>query len=71
MEGLCPIDYNCTEDSFIDLNDNAFLQLLALPDGNPQDRKLTLIWSWVVGIFPLGGMLGGLCTGFVADRFGR
>lgn len=34
-------------------------------------HDLTQIWSWIVGIFPLGGMFGGLACGWFADRFGR
>jgi MFS family permease len=27
--------------------------------------------SFAVSIFALGGMIGGLCGGFITDRFGR
>lgn len=49
------------------MTDNEFL--VNLPTDNK--AQLTFIWSVVVGIFPLGGMFGGLLTGFVADKFGR
>ena len=33
--------------------------------------NVDLIWSIAVSIFCVGGMVGGLISGFVADRFGR
>lgn len=35
------------------------------------DYTVTLIWSWVVAIFCIGGMLGGTMVGFVAGWLGR
>ena len=32
---------------------------------------ITLIWSFAVAIFAMGGMIGGLLAGTTADRFGR
>ena len=31
----------------------------------------TLIWSWIVAIFCVGGMMGGSMVGFISSRFGR
>ncbi|XP_045508952.1 solute carrier family 2, facilitated glucose transporter member 1-like isoform X1 [Colias croceus] len=35
------------------------------------DPKVTTVWSITVAIYCVGGMIGGVITGFVADRFGR
>jgi len=41
-------------------------------DGKPTDQtQVTLIWAVAVSIFCVGGMVGGLSTGFVAEKFGR
>lgn len=37
----------------------------------PEESTVKLIYSIFVSITALGGMLGALCTGFVADKFGR
>uniref|UniRef100_A0A915IWD6 Major facilitator superfamily (MFS) profile domain-containing protein n=1 Tax=Romanomermis culicivorax TaxID=13658 RepID=A0A915IWD6_ROMCU len=49
------------------MSDKLFLDTLFESD---KDR-LTFIWSWVGGLFPLGAMIGGLASGAVADHFGR
>ncbi|CAH2083734.1 unnamed protein product [Euphydryas editha] len=35
------------------------------------DPKVTTVWSVAVSIYCVGGMVGGVITGLVADRFGR
>lgn len=35
------------------------------------DNQLTTLWSLSSGFFPLGGILGALVSGIVADKFGR
>ncbi|CAJ0581254.1 unnamed protein product, partial [Mesorhabditis spiculigera] len=40
--------------------------------GTPlSDANRTLLWSAAVAIFAFGGMIGGLSSGWFADRFGR
>merc|ERR1719244_963913 len=47
------------------------------PDLQTQDAKdtchtdVTLIWSWIVAIFCVGGMMGGSMVGLISSRFGR
>ncbi|CAF3833594.1 unnamed protein product [Adineta steineri] len=40
-------------------------------NSNPSESTITLIFSLAVSIFAVGGMIGGLCGGFLTDRFGR
>ncbi|XP_046976149.1 solute carrier family 2, facilitated glucose transporter member 1-like [Vanessa cardui] len=35
------------------------------------DPKVTTVWSIAVAIYCVGGMIGGVITGVIADRFGR
>lgn len=37
----------------------------------PAPEHISLIWSIIVAIFCFGGMIGGVLTGTIADRFGR
>lgn len=37
----------------------------------PPRATITMIWSIAVAIFCVGGMIGGVLTGTIADRFGR
>ena len=37
----------------------------------PCHRDATLIWSWIVAIFCIGGMMGGSLVGVVSSRLGR
>jgi hypothetical protein len=38
---------------------------------NLSNDELKLLWSVTNGLQPLGGMFGGLSSGFVADFLGR
>lgn len=35
------------------------------------ESQLTTLWSITNGLFPLGGVIGGLSSGFIGDRLGR
>ncbi|XP_017785424.1 PREDICTED: solute carrier family 2, facilitated glucose transporter member 1-like isoform X2 [Nicrophorus vespilloides] len=37
----------------------------------PSQSHITMLWSIAVSIFCIGGMIGGVMTGYVADRYGR
>ncbi|CAH0557960.1 unnamed protein product [Brassicogethes aeneus] len=37
----------------------------------PEQTSVTMVFSLMVSVFCIGGMIGGAVTGFVADRFGR
>lgn len=38
---------------------------------NMESGRAELLYSFVVSIFAIGGMLGGFCGGIIANRFGR
>ena len=40
-------------------------------DNTACDTSCTIIWSWTVAIFCIGGMMGGTMCGFVSSRLGR
>ncbi|KPJ05347.1 Solute carrier family 2, facilitated glucose transporter member 3 [Papilio xuthus] len=53
-----------------------WLQMEALTGTNAtidakDDPKVTTVYSVTVSIYCVGGMIGGILTGFIADRFGR
>lgn len=37
----------------------------------PAENTIVFVWAITVAIFCVGGMIGGVSTGFIADRFGR
>ncbi|NXW64090.1 GTR11 protein, partial [Eurystomus gularis] len=37
----------------------------------PSEDMITLMWSFVVSIYSIGGLLGSLCAGYLSVRFGR
>ncbi|XP_021947982.1 solute carrier family 2, facilitated glucose transporter member 1 isoform X3 [Folsomia candida] len=36
-----------------------------------EESRITFIWSWTVSIFCVGGIVGALLTGLIADKLGR
>lgn len=36
-----------------------------------EKSQVTFIWAIAVAIFCFGGMIGGLMTGYIAEKFGR
>ena len=35
------------------------------------EQEVTLIWSWIVSSYLIGGVIGGSAVGLVSSRFGR
>ncbi|NXD86862.1 GTR11 protein, partial [Halcyon senegalensis] len=38
---------------------------------SPSEDKITLMWSFIVSIYSIGGLLGSLSAGYLSVRFGR
>lgn len=38
---------------------------------SPSEEIITLMWSFVVSIYSIGGLLGSLSAGYLSVRFGR
>ena len=39
--------------------------------GSPLGDNLSIMWSFTVAVFAVGGMIGGLAGGAMADKLGR
>lgn len=51
-----------------------FYVYVLILQGNVADLNsniINVLWAVTNGLMPAGGMVGGLCSGFVADYFGR
>ncbi|NXS06315.1 GTR11 protein, partial [Neodrepanis coruscans] len=40
-------------------------------DSSPSEEMITFMWSFIVSIYSIGGLLGSLSAGYLAVRFGR
>lgn len=38
---------------------------------NPSENLVSFLFALVVSLFAIGGMIGGLSGGYLADKFGR
>lgn len=58
---------------FLQLIENWIRSVISDRNGGAHVEKsqVTLIWAVAVAIFCFGGMVGGLMTGIVAEKFGR
>ena len=75
---MCPEVYNATLSGTVQVCNNRvtnpaiiFLHQDDDTDNVNCDTSVTFIWSFVVAIFCIGGMMGGSVVGLVSSRLGR
>jgi len=71
---VCPevLELLKTQESLIkEDGSNNTIDLLLTQKDKDCDTSVTLIWSWIVAIFCIGGMMGGTVCGFLSSRLGR
>ncbi|XP_060808291.1 solute carrier family 2, facilitated glucose transporter member 1-like [Amyelois transitella] len=62
---------NAPQEIMSDWLQNDVLNGTDMTKKSTEDPKVTSVWAVAVSIYCVGGMLGGIVTGYMADRFGR
>lgn len=64
----CPCSDKSTDRGTSDPMNNCSISLY---DKCMTDEGMDSLYGWIVGVFAVGGMIGGLMSGVVAQKFGR
>lgn len=62
---------NCPEKEMIEESTDANEAAVSDDQCEMSENRVVLIWSWIVAIFCVGGIIGGSVVGVVATRLGR